>query len=129
MVAAFGLIALAIYTIPSVGKAFSLATSRQVEPFTELYFTSPDRIEKSFERGSTQTIRFSVRNLEGKSMSYPYTISLDGTVIKRGTIQAAFDQTVRVSELAPINTNKTRAKLTVTLTSTNQSIHYWTEKE
>lgn len=126
-----GLLAIggAFYTIPSVSRALAQATTRQPEPYTELYFTNPSQLKKTFAPRTSQAIHFTIRNHEGQATSYPYAIYLDGTQITSGSVRLAPDETLPIIETIRINSTKSRLKLTVTLLNTNQSIHYWTEKE
>jgi hypothetical protein len=119
----------ALYAVPSVNRAIVQATTKQPEPFTELYITNPSQLNKTFKPNTKQTIEFTIQNHEGQTTTYPYAVYLDQTKLASGTVTLAPNEKSAISETILLKSTKSRAKITITLLSTNQSIHYWTEKE
>ncbi len=117
-----------LYTIPSVSREITLATTRQPEPFTELYFTSPEHLGKTFTPNEPQIVRFTVRNHEGHTQIYSYVIYLDGVQAASGTTSIADNDAQSLTEEILVKSTNARSKITVTLLNNHQSIQYWTEK-
>lgn len=66
------------YTIRNV---YEQSLSHKLEPITELYFTDPDLIPKTYTPGQIIELPFTVHNLENKNMEYYFQITVNDRVI------------------------------------------------
>lgn len=114
-------------------QEFTLATTRQPERLTELFFVDPTHIPTSATEGQQLTINFTVHNLEAQPMTYPYTITFtdaqgavtplaDGSV----TLPDTAAQTVAKQIIVPSGND--RGEITVQLPTKKQAIHFWLER-
>lgn len=77
------LLATALIIIAGLGIGFHGPIDRQMrrwkllpqpERLTELYFSTPNRLPATYKPGQSQTVSFTVHNLEYKTVTYHYTI-------------------------------------------------------
>jgi hypothetical protein len=59
----------------SVAQAYSLATTHQPEPYTQLYFNNAANLPVYASAGKVKDVYFTIINHEGSSHSYSYFIS------------------------------------------------------
>jgi uncharacterized membrane protein len=133
------LVAGAIAILIAIGALLHAPIDRQLhawkllpepERLTELYFTQPNRLPTTYTPGQTQTVSFTVHNLEYRTTDYRYRIIETGqTTHQTQTLasgsftlsQSAYERpTVRIiiADLGP------RAKVGVVLINVNESIDY-----
>ncbi len=118
-----------IYTIPSVRSAWVLATTVQPETFTELYFEDHINLPKAAIKEKVNDFKFTIHNLEYKTMKYPYTIYAEADGIRqeldKGSVTLRQDEYKTILESFSLVIEGKRTKVTVLLTDKNQSIHFW----
>lgn len=116
------------FSQPGVKNAFANATSRQPESFTEIYFENHSNLPKKFNLNKELSFSFTIHNLTGKDMQYPYEVYFDvagerlsldqkTVFIKNNgykTIQEKFTPTVLFPD----------AKAIVNLTNNNEQIDF-----
>ncbi len=91
------------------------------ETFTELYFTEASSLPATIAKGDTVSFSFTIHNLEGHSMSYPYEVfvvpsSTTTTVmLTQGTSTLAFGErtniTVQLSFAKSLNSSQVVIRL------------------
>lgn len=118
-----------ISTIPSVQQTWTLATTVKPETFTELYFEDHINLPKAAIKNKVNDFKFTIHNLEYKTMTYPYTIYAEVDGIKqeldKGSVTLRHDDYRTILESFSLVSDAKRAKITVLLTDKNQSIHFW----
>lgn len=102
----FVLASLAVVTVYAAWPSIyaSLGDLRVIpsdEPLTELYFNDVESLPESTAR--PLTFSFTIHNMEGKDMIYPYVVSAEfadgsATVLDRNTIPIAEGDAVRIPE-------------------------------
>ena len=101
------------------------------ERLTELYFTKPNNLPSTYSPGQTQTVSFTVHNLEYRTTTYSYTIleqNNAGTTIQTlssGSFTLDQNQYQTPQIKVQIADAGTRAKIVVQLTNVHESIDYW----
>ncbi len=110
-------------------NTIALATTIKPETFTELYFENHTSLPSTVTTNQTITFTFTVHNLEYRSYTYPYEISLNEksnkTIIDRGIFTLPQNGYKTISETYTITRPITRAKIAVTLTNLHQDIFFW----
>jgi hypothetical protein len=126
----FAGITTAAFASPGIRTSMHLATSRQQEGFTELYFTTPGTLPKHFVPNQVHNIPFTIHNLEGRTTTYPYAVYLNDIQIgSQHSVTLANQDMISLPETIPISSQEARVNITIKLLNTNQSIHHWTEKD
>lgn len=99
------------------------------ETFTELYFEDHIDLPKVAIKEKVNDFKFTIHNLEYRTMKYPYTIYAEADGIKqeldKGTVTLPHDGYKTILESFSLVTDGKRTKITVLLTNKNQSIHFW----
>jgi hypothetical protein len=72
--AAITLIVLGFKFHGTIGQAYSLATTHQPEPYSELYFTNPSKLPLYSPAGKLEVLNFVITNHEGSRHNYSYSI-------------------------------------------------------
>lgn len=132
IVALLGVVAFAVCLAVSPGlrQAMVLATTKQPERYTELFFSDPRTLAKTFSAGSPVTVAFSLRNHEGRPRSYTYSVAVDGRRVRTGRTPLVADSAeVTESETVRIDTTAGQAEVEVVIPETQQRIHFWTRRE
>lgn len=116
-----------------VGQEFTLATTRQPERLTELFFADPSKIPSAVADGQSVLVSFIVHNLEAHDMTYVYKITFtdaNGAVTTLVTDSVAIKNTQShtVSQLVILPVGTGRGEINVQLPDKNQSIHFWVER-
>ncbi len=118
-----------ISTIPSVRSTWTLATTVQPETFTELYFENHINLPKAAIKDKVNDFKFTIHNLEYRTITYPYTIYAEADGIKqeldKGSVTLRQDEYKTILESFSLVIDGKRTKITVLLTDKNQSIHFW----
>lgn len=134
----------AIIAIIALGAIFHAPIDRQMhrwkllpepERLTELYFTSPNNLPKTYVPGQLQEVDFTVHNLEYRTMNYQYKItetSQDGKQ-SRGLTDGSFQLPQNRYEKMIVNISTVdlgpHVKVEVKLMNVNESIDYLLTKE
>jgi len=120
-------------------QTFISAVSIKPEAFTELYFQDNEHLPKKITN-NTQfmllhptlalfTFQFTVHNLEGKNMTYPYEVftmvNKTKTVIDKGLLVVKSNQYLTTSESFSAPKVFPDTEVIVNLTGKNQIISFW----
>lgn len=104
-------------------------TNKQTEPFTELYFENHQSLPQHLELNQDYPFQFTIHNLENKPLKYYYEVSLDldhhRQILKQAQITLNHDQHQTFTESFHVDQPFTQGKITVTLLTKHQSIHFW----
>lgn len=97
--------------------------------FTELYFDNNLALPTKVTSGPT-AFEFGVRNDEGETITYPYTVSLivpgrATRVLRQGDITLASGGASNMHESISIPAGTTSAEISVQLPMQQQEIHFW----
>lgn len=117
---------------PEVRNQVSLATSRQPEAFTELYFANPSAVPTAAKPGQTVPVTFVVKNLEHKAITYRYVVSFTDaagmTELASAEVRLDHNQSQTFIHNVVVPQGEGRGKMGVQLVNKNQLIHYWLER-
>ncbi len=97
---------------------------------TELYFTHPNNLPSTYFSGQTQTVSFTIHNLEFKTEKYNYSIQiLNSNLIPTDTLLTG-SFTLKQGQYKNVTQNITlsdsgRVQVAVGLTYFHESIGYW----
>lgn len=122
--------ALSIYDLfpIQVDHAIALATTRQPESFTELYFDHQDKLPFSIKSGTNNYFVFQITNHESKTVTYHYQIlqsSTTGSVaIGGGTVTLTDGDFAHKRVTFKLKAPKSSATLIVKLVDQNQQINF-----
>lgn len=116
----------------AIADAVTLATTRQPERFTELYFENHLSLPKDIIRFKKYKFAFTIHNLEYRDTEYPYRIYLqretEKILLNRGKVSLKQDEYKTITEeFGPLK--NIRSKIVVELTAKNQMIHFWMGEE
>ena len=101
------------------------------ERLTELYFTKPNNLPSTYTPGQSQTVSFTVHNLEYRTTAYPYQISeqnqadTQSQTLAQGQFtlkQNAYEHAVSTIVLPDLGS---RVKVVINLPNLAESIDYW----
>jgi len=138
------LLSIAVIAVIAIGGIFHAPINRQMhrwkllpepERLTELYFTNPNKLPKTYTPGQPQEVSFTVHNLEYRSMNYRYQItqsSQDGQqsqVMNTGAFSLGHDLYHTAAVNIPTVNLGDNVKVEVKLINTNESIDYLLKKE
>ena len=102
----------------------------QLEPLTELYFNSYLDFPKQVTKGQSITFSFTVHNLEGKTMTYPYDVYLQPRnhsihiPIEHNTLTLQDTESRSINESYTFKTKSTQVVVYVELPSIGEKIHF-----
>jgi hypothetical protein len=101
----------------------------QPEHYTELYFNDPSALPSTVPLASI-AFSFTIHNVTGQAMVYPYTVSLVTSpttteVISSGSEQVNAGQTVAVPAVVSVSKTVKSGEVVVTLVNQKQSIDFW----
>lgn len=116
-----------------IDRQIALASSRQPERLSELFFADPHTIPPSLKAGATMPISFTIHNLESQDMDYHYVVTLTD---EKGVITPAVNESIRMQHNASrtithhvtLPTTTGKSKVSVKLINKSQSIHFWLER-
>jgi hypothetical protein len=117
-----------------VAHQVELATTRQPEPITELYFADPEALPDTIPTAPTSLpVAFVIRNLESKALAYTYHVSLSdvsGNVFATadGTITLQDGQSQTITQVLALPAGQGKRTVGVQLIGKSQNIHYWLER-
>jgi uncharacterized membrane protein len=124
-----GTAVVAVATSPDVRHALVLATSRQPEPFTQLYFTGGEPPGHTYTPGVVQRVPFTIVNHEGRAVEYSYAIYANGRQVAAPTTRTVDDGAqFSTSQPFQITDQGSRVDIEVRLLGIGESIHYWVTK-
>ncbi len=128
-VALAGLTAFA-WQSPGVRKQVTESVVRQPTPYTELYFTNHTNLPVIVSTSYTSTFDFTIGNHEGKSLSYPYTVTATSaqrtTKVAGGNVRVDDGRLVNTSVLFQAPAPATQYVITVQLSGRPETIHFAT---
>lgn len=134
----------AVIVIIALGAAFHSPIDRQMrrwkllpepERLTELYFTEPNNVPKSYTPGGMQTVKFTVHNLEYRNTTYTYQITEISQDGQKSSLLAMNSFTLEQNEYhkEAVNISTTdlgpSVKVEVKLMNVNESIDYLLDRE
>ena len=113
---------------PGVRKAFALATTVQPERLTELYFENSSNLPKNIIPHQKYAFAFTIHNLEGRLMTYPYVVSIQTpnliVIHDKGQVLLKNGEAKSISEnIGPFENIK--SQIVVELVNRNQNISFW----
>ena len=108
-------------------------TTNTSEAFTELYFEDHTNLPSEIKLGDNNQFSFSIHNLEQKTKTYTYQVSLineDGTsqILDSSSISLNNNETVTVKESLNIKEAFGSAEVLVQLDS-GEEIHFWIKEK
>jgi hypothetical protein len=100
------------------------------ERLTELYFTDHAALPTSYSPGATQTVSFTVHNLEYRTTSYHFVISQRSQTGKQTLGLASGNFTLKQNQYSNQKITVSlgdldRSQVIVSLTPGNENINYW----
>lgn len=101
------------------------------ERLTELYFTHPNNLPTTYTPGQSQTVAFTVHNLEYKTEDYSYQIIENNQaesqpiILTTGTFVLDQNQYGNINNPVTLGAIDSRMMVEVKLTNVNESIDYW----
>jgi hypothetical protein len=113
----------------TVMNTIVLATTVKPETFTELYFDNHLQLPSTVSQNQIIHFTFTVHNLEYRTYTYPYEVTLNEngnkTEIDKGSFTLKQNEYKTISETYTLTQPITRAKVDVDLTGLNQDIFFW----
>jgi len=114
---------------PDIMEMITLATTVKPETFTELYFEDHTNLPKDTVLYEEKKFKFTVHNLEYKTMAYPYEVYIDFAgekqMIDEGSVTLKQDQFKTIEENYTLTYPTQRVKIVVNLINKNQQITFW----
>lgn len=124
----FGLYQYAL-TVPAAAQFIRLATVRNPETLTELYFENHTKLPSYVELDREYPYAFTIRNLELKDMNYRYRIYIDQEgkklPITSGNVSIKDGESKTIKQNLLQHNAKDRVKVVIELTDLNQQIDFW----
>jgi hypothetical protein len=122
-------VGLAIYSIFYVWS-WSISTSKaQLETFTELYFEDYLHLPSKVTPKHPYSFQFTLHNLEGKDMEYPYEVYIEvgqnKLIFDKGTIFVKENDYKTIQERFATAGVLPKSKIVVELINKNQQIDFW----
>jgi uncharacterized membrane protein len=75
---AIGLLGAGMWWVPAAVRELRSSTTREPAAFTELYVTDPSRLPKHLVAGTPARFGFTIRNHEGRAVTYSYVVTATG---------------------------------------------------
>lgn len=101
----------------------------QPEPFTELYFEDHELLPKELEATQEAEFKFTVHNLEYKTVNYEYEVEAISTqsaeLLDEGSFTLQHDGYKTIGGTVSTQEAQIRTKININLKNKNQSIHFW----
>jgi hypothetical protein len=99
------------------------------QTYTELAFNNVNKLPSTIPNNNQVKFSFMIHNVEGKTVSYPFVITLEKgntyKVLKIGTVTLTPNNAVSIPENLSIQETSQRQEVEITLTSLKQSIDFW----
>ncbi len=106
----------------------------QPERLTELYFTQPNNLPTTYTPGQSQTVHFTVHNIEYRAETYPYKIVETSKDASKTQPLASGRFTLLQDQYQAMNIGVTpvdlgaNAKIIIELPTVNEQIDYWAQR-
>ncbi len=117
----------------SVKKAIILATTREAQTFTELYFENHLSLPVKVTLFEENNFKFTIHNLENKDMEYPYEVYFDTNgekqMISMDSVLIEDNEYKTIAVDFTITTPIPRSRVVVNLVDKNEQINFWIEVE
>lgn len=99
------------------------------EKFTELYFDDYSKLPKQSVAGENITFSFTIHNLEGEEVTYPYRVYFEYPsgykyVIKSGQVTTSNGESQTILVNHKFGVSNLYGKVVVSLDNINQTIHF-----
>ena len=128
-----GAVALGLVVLAGVALSWSrlsspltLATTHQNEPLTELYFENVQELPKTYLPGKTQSVTFTIHNMEGGNVRYNYIVLAGGALVTDSVTPVIADSASdHIKQQFAIRGRSSRVEIEVRLLTTGESIHFW----
>jgi uncharacterized membrane protein len=104
------------------------------ERLTELYFTHPNNLPTTYTPNQSQTVSFTVHNLEYRTTDYKYEIIESNNNLANPNILTSNNFILKQNEYRKLNVNihtldlGQRVNLKVELVNVNESVDYWLKR-
>lgn len=99
------------------------------QTYTELAFNNINKLPGTVPIDHRISFSFWVHNDEGRTYTYPYTITIESgntaTTIKKGSFTLSSNGQKSIDESIAVPSSSNRQQVDVNLTSLNQSIDFW----
>lgn len=99
------------------------------QAFTELAFNNVYNLPSTIPANNQIYFSFWVHNVEGRTYTYPYTVSLKTgsktTILTNSSLTLLSNARTSISEHVTVPNSSSRLQVEVTLTSLRQSIDFW----
>lgn len=116
--------------VPKVRENVILATTKQPEKFTELYFDNHKTLPSLVKVGKEYLFEFNIHNLEEKTMEYPYEVYIETNgkknYIEKKSLILNQNNSVSIKENFIVK-EATKSAVVVNLLNKNQEIRFWIE--
>ena len=113
----------------SVKKAIILATTRELQTFTELYFENHLSLPGRITLFKENNFKFTIHNLENKDMEYPYEVYIDTNgekqIISTDSVLIEDNGYKTISVVFTITIQIPRSRVVVNLIDKNEQINFW----
>ena len=128
------LIQIPFFISPSLGEAFSLATTARPERLTELYFENHHLLPDVIRQNEEINFEFTICNLEGEDLEYIYEVFMlwqnqkniidsDSIFIRKNESETVIQKYLLDELLVG------KIKVAVDLINKNQQIHFWVDMD
>lgn len=116
-----------------VRHELTLATTRQPEPLTELYFADAEALPGSLTTGEQDLpVSFVIHNLEAKTVDYTYRVTFsDGTqtvAAPDGSFTLQDGQSQSITQNIKVPAGTARGEVSVQILNKSQKLHFWLER-
>lgn len=109
----------------------AISILRQQTPYTQLYFTDPDRLPENLRVAQENNLDFTIENSEGRTYSYTYIITLEDSrsrlLVSKETVTIADTGSATFTAVIVPKDRKSKYLISIELQGMNQSIHFSTE--
>jgi hypothetical protein len=121
-------------TVPAVRDAVALATTIRPETFTELYFENHNNLPRSIEYYKDYDFKFTIHNLEYKTMNYSYEVYIkcvnigcngEKQIIDEGNVTLKQNEFKTINESYNIIFPTGRVEVIINLINKKQQIDFW----
>ncbi len=120
-----------VLTLPAGRQAVVLATTKQPEPFTELYFSNPNNLPKLITARVAARFSYEVVNHEAQTENYQADVTMVENGRSRSLGNAEFsladEQSVTETVVFAAASAHETIELIVALPSQNETIHFWSQ--
>lgn len=101
----------------------------ELVPFTELYIEDHRNLPANLSQEQVATASFTIRNREGKDISYPFIITREysdtATVIGSGEARISSGASKNIIFSFAVASPEAKTKIEVSLPDQDQRVHFW----